>query len=223
MRAEGVGGSVVGKAGCSPVGWYQRHSRGWSFWRPWFGGMGQGGRRQVRGGGGILVLIPLLIAPIFLAIVVFVFVKKEVDHGRSVRAWGVIIGVTPAAPPLKSRCYLLKSGSTCRWPVRTLARGRIVTNWWPVGMMIEVISVPMIKFIARTAFDPFIPHRSCDPRHSIAPSCALRHSPSKSPFRIFCFVAKTLAGRRGTTPQKRSPRGATGNDGISDDVRRGEK
>ena len=27
----------------------------------------------------------------------------------------------------------------------------------------------MIKFITRTAFDPFIPHRSCAPRHSIAP------------------------------------------------------
>ena len=78
-----------------------------------------------------MVLIPLLIAPIFLAIVVFVFVKKEVDHGRSVRARGAIIGMTPAALPLRSRCYLLKAGSTCRWPVRTLARGRIVADWWP--------------------------------------------------------------------------------------------
>jgi len=46
---------------------------------------------------------------------------------------------------------------------------------------------------------------------------------TESGFRIFCFVAKILAGRRGTTSQKRSPRGATGNDGISDDIRRGEK
>ncbi len=75
---------VVGRPG--PHGW---------------GGVGQGGRRQIREGGGILVLIPLLIALIFLAIVVFVLVKKEVDHGRSVRPRGVIIGMTPAALPLR--------------------------------------------------------------------------------------------------------------------------
>ena len=66
-----------------------------------------------------MVLIPLLIAPIFLAIVVFVFVKRVLD---------TIIGMVPVAVPLKSRHYLLKHGSWCWWPVRTLARGRIVTN-----------------------------------------------------------------------------------------------
>ncbi len=45
------------------------------------GGVGQGGWRQVKGEGVILVLIPPLIAPIFLAIVVFVIVEKGVDHG----------------------------------------------------------------------------------------------------------------------------------------------
>ncbi len=73
--------------------------------------MGHGGRREIREGEVILVLIPLLIAPIFSAIVVFVFGKKGVNHGRSDRVLDVIIGMTPAAMPLKSSCYLLKSGS----------------------------------------------------------------------------------------------------------------
>jgi hypothetical protein len=75
-----------------------------------------------------LVLIPLLIAPIFVAIGVFVFVEKGVNHGRSDRVLGAIIGMTPAAMPLESSCYLLRSGSWCCWPVRTLTHGRIVTN-----------------------------------------------------------------------------------------------
>ena len=73
--------------------------------------MGHGGRREIREGEIILVLIPLLIAPIFSAIVVFVFVEKDVNHGRSDRVLGAIIGMMPAAMPLKSSCYLLKSGS----------------------------------------------------------------------------------------------------------------
>jgi hypothetical protein len=44
-------------------------------------------------------------------IAVFVFVEKGVNHGRSDRVLDVIIGMTPAAMPLKSSCYLLKSGS----------------------------------------------------------------------------------------------------------------
>ena len=81
-----------------------------------------------REGESILVLIPLLIAPIFVAIGVFVFVGKSVDHGRSDWVLGAIIGMTPAAMPLKSSCYLFRSGSWCCWPVRTLTRGRIVAN-----------------------------------------------------------------------------------------------
>ncbi len=73
--------------------------------------MGHGGRREIREGGVVLVLIPLLIAPIFVAIVVFVFVEKGANHGRSDQVPGAIIGMTPAAMPLKSSCYLLKSGS----------------------------------------------------------------------------------------------------------------
>ena len=73
--------------------------------------MGQGGRRQVREEGVILVLIPLLIAPIFLAIVVFVFAEKGVSHGPSDWVLDTIIGMAPAALSLKSCCYLLKSGS----------------------------------------------------------------------------------------------------------------
>ncbi len=73
-------------------------------------GVGQGGRRQIKGEGVILVLIPPLIAPIFLAIVVFVIVEKGVDHGQSNRVRDAIIGMTPAALPLKSCGYLLKSG-----------------------------------------------------------------------------------------------------------------
>ncbi len=75
-----------------------------------------------------MVLIPLLIAPIFLAIVVFVFEELGADHGQFKRVLGAIIGVTPAAGMLKSSCYLLKSGSWCWWPIRTLARVRIVAN-----------------------------------------------------------------------------------------------
>jgi hypothetical protein len=73
--------------------------------------VGHGGWREIREGEVILVLIPLLITPIFVAIVVFVFVEKGVNHGRSDRVLDVIIGMTPAAMPLKSSCYLLKSGS----------------------------------------------------------------------------------------------------------------
>jgi hypothetical protein len=73
--------------------------------------VGHGGRREIREGGVISVLIPLLIAPIFSAIVVFVFGKKGVNHGRFDRVLDVIIGMTPAAMPLKSSCYLIKSGS----------------------------------------------------------------------------------------------------------------
>ena len=74
--------------------------------------MGHGGRREIREGEVIPVLIrPLLIAPIFLANAVFVFVEKGVNHGRSDRVLDVIISMTPAAMPLKSSCYLLKSGS----------------------------------------------------------------------------------------------------------------
>ncbi len=73
--------------------------------------MRHGGRREIREGEVSPVLIPLLIAPIFLAIAVVVFVEKGVNHGRSDRVLDVIIGMTPAAMPLKSSCYLLKSGS----------------------------------------------------------------------------------------------------------------
>ncbi len=45
-------------------------------WPSWFGGVARGGRREIREGEVNLVLIPLLIAPIFVAIVVFVIV----DH-----------------------------------------------------------------------------------------------------------------------------------------------
>ncbi len=73
------------------------------------GGVGQGGRRQVKGEGVILVLIPPLIALIFLAIVVFVIVEKGVDHGQSNQVRDAIIGMTLAALPPKICCYLLKS------------------------------------------------------------------------------------------------------------------
>ena len=72
--------------------------------------MTHGGRREIREREVILVLIPLLIALIFVAIVVFVFMEKGVNHGRSDRVLGAIIGMTPAAVPLKSSCYLFKSG-----------------------------------------------------------------------------------------------------------------
>ncbi len=74
------------------------------------GGVGRGGGREIREGEVILVLIPLLITPIFVAIGVFVFVEKVVNHGRSDRVLGAIIGMTPVAVLLKSSCYLLKSG-----------------------------------------------------------------------------------------------------------------
>ena len=45
------------------------------------GGVGRDGRREIRERDVILVLIPLLIAPIFVAIGVFVFVEKGVNHG----------------------------------------------------------------------------------------------------------------------------------------------
>jgi hypothetical protein len=63
--------------------------------------------RQIRRGGGTLVLIPLLNALIFLAIVVFVFVEKWVNHGRIAQVQVVIIGVTPAALPLTSTVTFL--------------------------------------------------------------------------------------------------------------------
>ncbi len=74
------------------------------------GGVGQGGWRQVREREVTLVLIPLLNAPIFLAIVVFVFVEKGVGHGRSDRVLDTVIGMAPAALLLKSCRYLLRSG-----------------------------------------------------------------------------------------------------------------
>ncbi len=74
------------------------------------GGGGAWCRREIREGEVVLVLIPLLIAPIFVAIGVFVFVEKGANHGRSDQIPGAIIGMTPAAMPLKSSCYLLKSG-----------------------------------------------------------------------------------------------------------------
>jgi len=81
-----------------------RHgSHGW-------GGVGQGGWRQVREREVILVLIPLLIVPIFLAFVGFVFVEKGVGHGQSDRVLDAVIAMAPAALPLKSCRYLLRSG-----------------------------------------------------------------------------------------------------------------
>jgi hypothetical protein len=64
-------------------------------------------RREIREGGLFLVLIPPLILPISVAIVVFVFVQKHVDHGRSGRVLGAVIGMAPAAMPLNAGCYLL--------------------------------------------------------------------------------------------------------------------
>ena len=75
------------------------------------GGVGHGGRREIREGEGIWVLIPLLIASSFVAIVVFVFVEEGVNHGQSGQVLGANIGMTPAAVPQKSSYYLLKSGS----------------------------------------------------------------------------------------------------------------
>ena len=68
---------------------------------------GLGGRREIREGGLLLVLIPPLIPPIFVAIVIFVFVQKHVDHGQSGRVLGAIIGMAPAAMPLNIGYYLL--------------------------------------------------------------------------------------------------------------------
>ncbi len=59
----------------------QLHSLGWSSWLSWLGGVGHGGQRGTREGKVILVLIPLLMAPIFVAIVVFVFVEEGVNDG----------------------------------------------------------------------------------------------------------------------------------------------
>jgi hypothetical protein len=62
-----------------------------------------------------LVLIPMLIAPSFVATVVFLLflcVEKGLNHGRSDRVPGVIIGMTPAALPLSSCNYLVKTCST---------------------------------------------------------------------------------------------------------------
>ena len=72
--------------------------------------VGRGGARQGSVGGVVLVVIPLLIAPIFLANVVFVFVEKIVNHGHSDQVLGAIIGMTPAALPLNSCRYLIKDG-----------------------------------------------------------------------------------------------------------------
>ncbi len=68
---------------------------------------GLGGRREIREGGLRSVLIPPLILPIFVAIVVFVFVQKHVDHGRSGRVLGAVISMAPAAMPLNAGYYLL--------------------------------------------------------------------------------------------------------------------
>jgi len=73
--------------------------------------MGHGGRREIREGEVFSVLIPLLIATSFVAIAVLVFVEKGVNHGRSGRVLGAIIGMAPAAMSRKSSCYLFKSGS----------------------------------------------------------------------------------------------------------------
>jgi hypothetical protein len=67
---------------------------------------------EIRLGAVNLVLIPLLIAPSFVAIVVVLCVEKGVNHGRSDRVLGAIIGMTPAALPRMSSDYLLKTGST---------------------------------------------------------------------------------------------------------------
>ncbi len=65
---------------------------------------GGDGQRQIRRGGGTLVLIPSLNALIFLAIVVFVFVEKWFDHGQIGQVRDAIIGAMPAALPLMSSC-----------------------------------------------------------------------------------------------------------------------
>ena len=54
------------------------------------------------GGEIVSVLIPLLTTPILSAIVV-VFKDPDADHDRSEWGFGAIIGVTPAAKPLRSR------------------------------------------------------------------------------------------------------------------------
>ena len=100
--------SVGGKAGGVPGGWYHRHSCGWSMRPSWWGGVGHGGRREVNLG---LVLIPLLIAPIFVGFVVVLCVGNGEHHGRADQVFGVINSMTPEAMPLTSRCYLLKLGS----------------------------------------------------------------------------------------------------------------
>ena len=69
------------------------------------------GWREIREGGLLLVLIPPLNPPIFVAIVVFVFVQKHVDHGRSDRVLDAVIGMAPVAMPLNAGCYLLSCGS----------------------------------------------------------------------------------------------------------------
>ena len=63
----------------------------------------------------ILVLIPMLIAPSFVATFVFLLflcVEKGLNRGRSDRVPGAIIGMTPAALPRKSCNYLVKTCST---------------------------------------------------------------------------------------------------------------
>ncbi len=79
----GVICSAVWRAGGRfPVGQAHCHHHGWLPERSWLVRGGGDGRRQIRRGGGTLVLIPSLNALIFLAIVVFVFVEKWVNHGR---------------------------------------------------------------------------------------------------------------------------------------------
>ncbi len=73
--------------------------------------MGHGGRREIRLGEVNLVLVPLLIAPSFVAIVGFLCVEKGVNNGQADRVLGVIIGMMPAAMLRMSSGYLLKKGS----------------------------------------------------------------------------------------------------------------
>ncbi len=70
----------------------------------------RGGRRESREGEVILVLSPLLIKW-RLSVVWFRKKEKGVNHDRSDRGLGAMIGMTPAAMPRESSCYSLKSGA----------------------------------------------------------------------------------------------------------------
>ena len=74
----------------------------------WWGGVGHGGRREVNL---VMILIPLLIAPIFVGCVVVLCVRNGEHHGCADQGFGVMNGMTPAAMPLTSMGYLLKLGS----------------------------------------------------------------------------------------------------------------